>query len=174
MLKSENDTTNWFALYTAPRAEKKLAEQLQNNNIERFLPLFTELRQWSDRKKKITEPLLKRIVFIKATPKQLNDFYNYPHVKGVVKEFGKPAIIKEHEIKTLEIIAREWNGETITINENNTLIPGDQVEIKRGPFTGLVGKLLEIKGKHRLVVQLATLNVEFTVNIAKSQTKKID
>jgi transcription antitermination factor NusG len=169
----EKPTVNWYALFTRSRAEKKLAEQFKTANIDYFLPLYTEVRQWSDRKKKVTEPLLKRVIFVKTTKEQLNTFYSFHHVVGVVKEFGQPAIIKENEIKTLEIIAREWSGETVTSNEYTDYSLGDEVEIKRGPFSGLVGKLLEIKGKHRLVVQLATLNVEFTVNIAKSQTKKI-
>lgn len=172
MIESEDDI-KWYAFFTRSRSEKKLAEQFENKGISYFLPLYTEVRQWSDRKKKVTEPLLKRIIFVKSTKEDLHAFYSFHHIVGVVKEFGQPAIIKENEIKTLEIIAREWSGETITSNEYTEYSIGDEVEIQRGPLTGLKGKLLEIKGKHRLVVQLETLNVEFTVDVAKSQTKKL-
>jgi transcription antitermination factor NusG len=164
---------NWYAFFTRPRSEKKLAKQFENKGVTYFLPLYTEVRQWSDRKKKVTEPLLKRIIFVKSTIEDLHTFYSFHHIISAVKEFGQPAVIKEHEIKTLEIIAREWSGETIASNQYTDYVIGDEVEIKRGPLTGLTGKLLEIKGKHRLVVQLETLNVEFTVDIAKSQTKKL-
>jgi transcription antitermination factor NusG len=172
MVEDGNDI-HWYAFFTRPRSEKKLAEQFEKKGVTYFLPLYTEVRQWSDRKKKVTEPLLKRIIFVKSNKEDLQTFYSFHHIIGVVKEFGQAAIIKEKEIKTLEIIAREWSGETIASNQYTDYVIGDEVEIKRGPLTGLTGKLLEIKGKHRLVVQLETLNVEFTVDIAKSQTKKI-
>lgn len=167
-----NDNYKWFAIYTKSRCEKKLAEQLKNADIVTFLPLYTTIKQWSDRKKKVIEPLIRQIVFIQIEANKLNEIYYFSHVSGVVKEFGKPAVIKDHEIKTLEIIAREWNGETISSSNQATFEVGDSVSIEQGPFTGLTGELMEKNGKHRLVVKLQTLNVEFTINIAKSHTKK--
>ena len=163
----------WFALYTKPRSEKKLASIFEEKQVSFYLPTYTALRQWSDRKKKVIEPLIKRIIFIQSEIEEINNFYKYPLVAGIIKEFGKPAIIKPHEIETLKIITREWDGETIKSGSDITFKPGDQVAITRGPFTGLEGTLSEEAGKHRLVIKLESLNVEFTVNIPKSQTKKI-
>jgi hypothetical protein len=42
----------WFALYTKPRFEKKVTERLQQLGIEVYCPMITQLKQWSDRKKK--------------------------------------------------------------------------------------------------------------------------
>jgi hypothetical protein len=41
----------WYALYTKPRHEKKVYEQLLEKNIETFLPMVKTLRQWKDRRK---------------------------------------------------------------------------------------------------------------------------
>ena len=167
-----NNSYKWFAIYTKSRCEKKLAEQLKAAGITVFSPLYTTVKQWSDRKKKVVEPLIRQIIFIQTEEEKLNEIYSFPHANGIVKEFGKPAVIKDHEIKTLEIIAREWSGETISTSSQATFEVGDNVSIERGPFTGLTGQLIEKNGKHRLVVKLQTLNVEFTINIAKSHTKK--
>jgi hypothetical protein len=43
---------NWFVVYTKPLTEKKVADRLCLLGIESYLPLYTTIRQWSDRKKK--------------------------------------------------------------------------------------------------------------------------
>ena len=50
--KIEEKTSCWYAVYTAARAEKKVKERLDQIGIENYLPLRTEYRVWSDRKKK--------------------------------------------------------------------------------------------------------------------------
>ena len=43
----------WYVLYTKPKNEKKVSEQLNSLGFEAYCPLVTTFRQWSDRKKKI-------------------------------------------------------------------------------------------------------------------------
>lgn len=174
-LKSEKleDSAKWFALYTKSRGEKKVYEQLKNANYEVFLPIYTTLRQWSDRKKKVQEPLIRQVVFLRIPPKELNDIYRFQLITGVVREFGKPAIIKESEINTLRIVANEWNGELIESENTENLRVGDEIEVIKGSFTGVFGYTTDVKGKHRIVVYLRTLNVQFSINIPKSHVRKV-
>ena len=58
-------TLNWYAVYTKPRAEKKLKEALEKKSIQNFLPLITEKKKWSDRQKLISVPLFASYVFVK-------------------------------------------------------------------------------------------------------------
>jgi len=58
MIKNSIDKF-WFALYTKPRNEFKAEQQLIAAGITNYLPTVTLLKQWSDRKKKVTEPLLR-------------------------------------------------------------------------------------------------------------------
>ena len=51
---------SWYAVYTAARAEKKVKERLDQIGIENYLPLRTEYRVWSDRKKKVMGHRTKR------------------------------------------------------------------------------------------------------------------
>jgi hypothetical protein len=46
---------NWFAVYTKPRWEKKVAKILTTKGIENYCPLNKVQRQWSDRKKTILD-----------------------------------------------------------------------------------------------------------------------
>ena len=60
----------WFALYTKPRNEFKSEQQLIAAGITNYLPTVTLLKQWSDRKKKVTEPLLRGYIFIYANEEE--------------------------------------------------------------------------------------------------------
>lgn len=55
---------SWYAVYTAARAEKKVKERLDQIGIENYLPLRTEYRVWSDRKKKVSVPLISGYIFV--------------------------------------------------------------------------------------------------------------
>jgi transcription antitermination factor NusG len=54
----------WFVLYTQPRNEKKVAERLEKLGIKAYCPMTIQVRQWSDRKKKVEVPLLNSYVFV--------------------------------------------------------------------------------------------------------------
>ena len=62
---------NWYVLYTKPRNELKVMERLLNADFEAYTPFKTEIRQWSDRKKKIKVPLLTSMVLVKVAENDL-------------------------------------------------------------------------------------------------------
>ena len=161
----------WMVVYTKYRCEKKLYQQLKDDGYEVALPLYTTIRQWSDRKKKIQLPLINCVVFIKTNTNEIYNIYDYPLVKGILKEFGKPAIVRDEEIKNLEIIANQWDDELIQKNNNIQYHIGDFVEIIKGPFKGLTGILVETNNKNRVVIQIKSLNVEFSIYISKYHIK---
>ena len=53
----------WYAVQTVPRHEKKVSSELAAKDIGCFLPTVSKLRQWSDRKQIIVEPLFAGYVF---------------------------------------------------------------------------------------------------------------
>ena len=161
----------WMVVYTKYRCEKKLYQPLKDDGYEVALPLYTTIRQWSDRKKKIQLPLINCVVFIKTNTNEIYNIYDYPLVKGILKEFGKPAIVRDEEIKNLEIIANQWDDDLIQKNNNIQYHIGDFVEIINGPLKGLTGILVETNNKNRMVIQIKSLNVEFSINISKYHIK---
>ncbi len=54
----------WYPVYTRSRAEKKAHEELNRKGILSYLPLKKTVKQWSDRKKIVEEPLIKSYLFI--------------------------------------------------------------------------------------------------------------
>ncbi|MBC8342565.1 MAG: UpxY family transcription antiterminator, partial [Bacteroidetes bacterium] len=63
----------WYAAYTKSRNEKKVSERLSEQAVEHYLPLHKILKQWSDRKKWVEEPVFKSYIFIKIG---LDDYYD--------------------------------------------------------------------------------------------------
>src|ERR1700682_3732209 len=61
----KHEPANWYAVQTRARKEKVVCEGLQEHGLYTFLPLVTEVRRWSDRKKKVELPLFSCYVFVK-------------------------------------------------------------------------------------------------------------
>ncbi|XOV91191.1 MAG: transcription termination/antitermination NusG family protein [Bacteroidota bacterium] len=74
-----SELSHWYVLYTRPRNEKKVIQRLENE-FEVFCPLVTTKRQWSDRKKKVSEPLFRSYVFVKVTEAERQDVLRTPGV----------------------------------------------------------------------------------------------
>ena len=58
-------TMNWYAVQTRSRHEKMVARQLESQGFATFLPLTTQLRQWSDRRKLVELPLFPGYTFVR-------------------------------------------------------------------------------------------------------------
>ncbi|MFM8963419.1 MAG: transcription termination/antitermination NusG family protein, partial [Sphingomonadales bacterium] len=83
----------WFVVYTKTLTEKKVAERLRQMGWEVYLPLYTTIRQWSDRKKKLERPLIISVVFVRCTEPELQRLYTVPSVAGVLRHDGKAAVV---------------------------------------------------------------------------------
>ena len=98
MLENKN---NWFVLVTKPRNEKKVESRLNEIGIEAYCPVRTELRQWSDRKKKIKTPLLPSMLLVKISNNLRDIVFDIPHVRRYLFWKGQPAIVREDEVSCL-------------------------------------------------------------------------
>jgi transcription antitermination factor NusG len=171
-MKKNMASKHWMVIFTKSNCEKKLYKLFEQAGLTACLPLYDVVRQWSDRKKKVTIPLIPGVVFLKTTMRNSHMIYRYPYVNGILKESGKPGVVKEEEIHNLNIIAREWNGKHVESQPAGKFRAGDSIQISRGTFAGLSGTLIRLNGKHRLVVQISALNLEYLVNVPMSQVKR--
>ena len=93
----------WFALQTKPRNELLVSKQIENKEIEFFLPLIEKIRIWSDRKKKIKVPLFSGYVFVHATEKER--LHAISNTSGAIKYIfyeNRPAVISDREIEIIK------------------------------------------------------------------------
>jgi len=149
-------------LYTRARSEKKVAADLLEAGIEVYFPVQKTLKQWSDRKKKVEEPLIRSYVFVKITGKKYTEVLKTYGVVKFVKFEGIPAPIPEWQINNLKILTgSDGHFEKGTVNYHQ----GDFVKITKGAMKGLMGRITKIRGRDKLVINLDVVKVNFTVDI---------
>jgi len=113
-LSKPEKTKNWYAIFTKPRAEKKVLERMEMEEIEAFLPLIKTVRQWSDRKKTLMLPLIPSYVFVNMLEKDLFKTLPIHGTVNVLKHLGKPAKIREVEIDNLRILSSNSDSNEIS------------------------------------------------------------
>ena len=105
-----SENKKWFAVYTRPRCEKKVAEILSRKKIENYCPINKIVRHWSDRKKIIQEPLFPYFVFVKSLETDLLCLKETDGVINFVYWLGRPVIIRDSEIDAIKQFTDEYNN----------------------------------------------------------------
>ena len=100
----------WYAVYTKPRWEKKVFRTLSESGHEAYCPLNKVNRKWSDRIKKVDEPLFKSYVFIRLAAAEQPGVRLVNGVLNFVYWNGKPAVVKDREIEEIRRFLNEPSG----------------------------------------------------------------
>ncbi len=139
---NENYTMDvWKAIYVASRAELKVNERLLSYGFKSYVPCQKAMKQWSDRKKLITQPMLRGYVFIHNPDQNRIQILETQGVVAFVRNLGADAIITSQEIETLKLI--EKLGYETTVCEEAFNI-GQVVNIKQGAFKGHQARVVDI------------------------------
>ena len=161
--------SQWHAVYTKSRWEKKVADQLTKLNIENYCPLNKVERQWSDRKKTVEEPLFTSYVFVKIATKQINSIRQVLGLVNFVYWQGRPAVIPEKEISSI----REFLLSYVNVRlEPISLNVQDTVRIVHGPFADMEGDVISV-GKKSVRVMLPSLRFFMTAEVEIRNVKRI-
>jgi transcription antitermination factor NusG len=158
-----NFEPGWRVIYTKPRHEKRVAEQLEQLAIDPFLPSIKKLHHWSDRRKYIDAPLFPSYVFVYLC----NDrhYFQSLEVEGVLHyvRIGREVVrVRESIIDHIRVIIR--NGKDIEVLSDD-FRPGRQLHIKEGPFTGFACEVVEYKGKEKILVRIDLLQRSILLNL---------
>lgn len=137
-------SSRWYAIYTRPRWEKKVAKLLDQKSIENYCPLNKVRRKWSDRIKIVEEPLFKSYVFVKVEEEERTLVRMTDGVVNFVYWNGKPAIIKDKEIQVIRRFLDEYENVAVLKMDFK---PEERVKIIAGPMMDQEGKVVEIKNK---------------------------
>ena len=147
--------SQWYAVYTRSRAEKKLYATLTQKNIKCFLPLKKTLKQRSDRKAWVEEPLLSSYVFVKTVEKERFDVLNTPGAVCYISFEGRPVAIPEKQIESLAGIITN-KADDIEVYQGE-LEKGSYISVTSGHLKGVEGEIVEIRGKKRLLLRFESL-----------------
>ena len=92
----------WYVLHTKPKSEKKVEEKLLSIGINAYCPTRTEIRFWSDRKKRIEAPVLPSMVLVNIEDNDINRVFESPLVVRYMFWMGKRAVVRQSEIDILK------------------------------------------------------------------------
>lgn len=110
---------NWYAVYTQPRWEVKVANSLTKNKVENYCPLNKIIHQENDRSKIIRVPLFDSYVFVKTNENELCYLKKVKGIINVVYWLEKPAVIKNAEIEIIKSFLSEHTNIELRKTEVN-------------------------------------------------------
>ena len=159
----------WYAVYTRPRWEKKVASLLLDKGIENYCPINKVTRQWSDRKKVVLEPVFKGYVFVRLEDDKKWEVKSVHGILNYVYWLGKPAIIRDDEIDVIRKFLNEFNDVQV---EAKGLVVNTEVRVKQGVLMNYKGIVVEVLG-NRAVVKIDTLDLQLSAHFDKANLELI-
>jgi transcription antitermination factor NusG len=160
---------SWYAIYTKPRHEKKVHAQLNEKEIQTFLPLITRKRQWKDRKKTVEMPLFSSYLFVEFDYKYRFDVLETDGVVKIINFNGVPAVVPEWQIESL----KQMLTFPKTLQLENFIRPGEIVEVIEGPMLGMRGTVVNRKNSNRLVISIEGIMQSVSVEVDEYVLKKV-
>jgi transcription antitermination factor NusG len=151
----------WYATYVCTRHEKQVARQLEERDVNCFLPLYRTVRRWKDRRKELDLVLFPGYVFVQLDLQDRLKVLQLPGVVRFVSFNGHPAALPENEI---EILRNGLSG-GIHAEPHPYLKIGRRVRVKSGPLIGAEGILVRRKEKFRVVLSIDAIMRSVAVEV---------
>lgn len=150
----------WYVAYTQPRHEKAVDRHLKLRNLETYLPLYREVRNWNGRQAEISLPLFPGYIFVKPGLVDRSKVLEHSSVVCFVSFGGRSATIADEEIDALKSSLASRHAEPFPY-----LAAGKRVKIQDGPLAGLQGTVLRRKGRMRMIVSVDFLQRSIAVDL---------
>src|SRR5689334_9140066 len=133
---------HWYAAYTRAQHEKRVAAELGMREVEHFLPLYSSVRRWKDRRVELELPLFPGYVFVRLALRDRLRVLQIPSVVRLVGFNGQATALPDSEME----IMRAGLSQSLRAEPHPFLTAGRRVRITGGPFAGLEGILKQKKG----------------------------
>jgi transcription termination/antitermination protein NusG len=164
---NRTDQDNWYALYTCPRHEKRVVQQIERHRISCFLPLYRSVRRWKDRRKELELALFPGYVFVRIALQDRLRVLQLASVVRFVSFNGRPLPLPQGEMEAL------MNGlrSGVRAEPHPYLTVGRRVRVKHGPLAGSQGILVRRKDKFRVVLSLELIMRSVAVEVDEADVE---
>ena len=149
---------NWFVLCTKARKELDVLDRLQKIGIQAYTPTKTNIRIWSDRKKKVKICLLPSMVLVKIDKREVNKVFDVPGVKKYLFFNGVRAVVFNHEVNDM----KNYLENKFKLQEQSEIDVGNYIDI---PGMRQRAEVLAIKGK-KCFVKLQMLGATMSLKLS--------
>jgi transcription antitermination factor NusG len=163
--------SKWFAVYTAPRHEKRVSQYLSLKEIEHYLPLYRTQRKWSDGSKVTLDlPLFPGYLFVHIERNERVPVLQVPGVLSFVGGTGgQPASLPDAEIDALQTGLHQRHAEPHPL-----LTAGQRARIRSGPLTGMEGVVVRRKNSLRVVLTMELIQRSVAVEVDEAELETLD
>ena len=160
----------WYVAYARPRHEKHVVYQLEQRGIRSLVPVYTSVRRWKDRWKRLELPLFPCYVFVQIALQRKLDLLQLPGVVDLVTFQGKPVPVLDSEMETLQCL-----------NTTATALPypysylraGRRVRVRRGALEGLEGVFVRRRGLSRVVLSVSLIQRSVAIEVEDADVEPI-
>jgi transcription antitermination factor NusG len=156
---------NWYAVYTLPNHEKRVAEHFQTRGIEGFLPLYRAEHRWNNGcKVTVSRPLFPNYVFVHIAARDWVRVIQVPSVRMIVGTRRELSPLPELEIEALRVGLHQCQAQP-----HPYLRVGNDVRIKSGPLAGLEGVISRTTESLRVVICINLIMRSVSVEVDAHQ-----
>ena len=151
----------WFAVFTSSHHEKKVSQRFLEQRIENYLPLYSQVHHWTNRRRVTVQlPLFPNYVFVCIDRRQRGQVLQVPGVLSIVGRGYEPTPLPDFEIESLRsgLHLRKFEP-------HSSLAVGTPVRIKVGPLEGMEGVLLRKKNNLRVVLTVPLIRQSVAVEV---------
>jgi transcription antitermination factor NusG len=152
---------HWYVAYTYPRHEKTVSDLLVQKSIESFLPTFTKVSQWKDRRVSLEIPLFAGYVFVQIHPDEKTRVLSVPSIIRLLSNREGPIPVSDNEIDAVRLCIQHGAN----LQRHAFLATGDHVRVKSGSFEGLEGIVIRSSNSCRLVVSIGLIHQSVALEI---------
>lgn len=149
---------HWYVARVQMKCEKKSAQRISALGHETFVPVQEEIRQWSDRKKKIERILIPLVVFFRTDEAGAKQVARLSFVYDLLRAPGdrKAAIIPDKQIDDFKFMIGNCDSQILI--ERSPILAGDEVKVVRGSLKGLHGHAMtSTNGKSKIYIAIDLL-----------------
>jgi len=161
----------WYVVRTKGGDEHRANQNLLNQGIETFLPLFKGYAYRTGKMIETIKPLFPSYLFAKFDAG--SHYNNVKWTRGVSRILGNeggPLPISEKVVQTIQ----ERAGKDSLIELEDHIKEGDFIQITSGPLKDLIGVFQKkMSGKDRVKILLNLIGVDVPVQISRHQIQKV-
>lgn len=148
------EKTNWYAVFTASRAEKRVKERLEQAGIENYLPMREVEFVRDGLVKRLEVPVITGCIFVRVSETNLPSVLLILGVIALLQKERVPVVISDEQLDSFKILNER--AETLEIM-NEGLTVGSAIRVPQGELAGVQGELIEVVGERRVVVRIPYL-----------------
>lgn len=160
----------WFAVYTKPRHEKRVAQHFALREIEYYLPLYRKQRRWKNGLNVTVEaPLFPGYLFVRMNPTNRIHVLEVPGALSVLgATAGQLRPLPDWEIEALRSGLHLRRAEPYPF-----LAIGKKVRIRSGVLAGIEGIVVRMKSRFRIILTFDLIMRSISVEVGADELEPL-